>query len=426
MTVPMTRRHRIPGRTARSDLARSLPRAPVAVRRLERADRRRLVHWPLALAAMALSALGVVMVQSAATGPWAGAGFGLRQSIFAGVGSMAMLSFAAVDHRRLRRHVVPVVTMGALALIAVLTPLGTEVRGTKAWFRFGGLALQPSELAKLALILGLAAILDGSWGPDGRLARAGLPAGPIDRRRRAPGPGRFGAGVALLAGYSLLVLAQGESGTVMVYGAVAVGMFAAAGVAWRYLALLVVTGLAVVGLALSAGLLSAYQVDRFEAFLQPGLDPLGSGYNQRQALAAIGSGGLTGAGLFQGPQTQLGYVPDQHTDFIFAALAEELGLIGAAVMLALQGAVLGVTWAVGRHCRDEWGRLLCAGVFSLLAFEVVQNVAMNLRLAPITGIALPFVSYGGSSLLTSMVAVGLVQAVALHHGRQRRQRGSGR
>ena len=237
--------------------------------------------------------------------------------------------------------------------------------------------------------------------------------------RDRPGPGRFAAGVALLGVFGALVLAQGETGTLLVYGAVGLGMFAAGGVAGRYLALLMVTGVVVVGLALSAGMLSAYQVDRFEAFLQPDLDPLGTGYNQRQALTAIGSGGLTGAGLFNGPQTQLGYVPDQHTDFIFAAVAEELGLAGASVLLGLQGAVLGCIWAVGRDCRDEWGRLLCAGVFALLAFEVVQNLAMNLRLAPITGIALPFVSYGGSSMLTSMLAVGLVQAVALHHGRRR-------
>jgi rod shape determining protein RodA len=198
-------------------------------------------------------------------------------------------------------------------------------------------------------------------------------------------------------------------------------MFAAGGVPKRYLALLAVSGVVVVGLVLSAGILPTYQVDRFEAFLHPDADPLGVGYNQRQALAAIGSGGLTGAGLFEGPQTQLGYVPDQHTDFIFAAVAEELGLLGGALVIGLEGLVLGLVWAIGRTCRDGWGQLLCAGVFSLLAFEVVQNVAMNLRLAPITGIALPFVSYGGSSMVTSMLAIGLVQAVALHHGRARRR-----
>lgn len=406
------------------DVAARVGAVPLA--RLERSrsrrDRRRLVHWPLALSAMALGAVGAVMVHSAARGPAGDATFGIRQALFAAIGSMAMLVSAAVDHRRIRRHVVPAVVAALASLVLVLTPAGTEVRGTQGWFRFGGLALQPSEFAKLALIVGLAAILDGSWGPDGRPARAGLPPGPIARPVRRPGPGRFGAAVALLAVFSALVLAQGETGTVLVFGAVGLGMLAAGGVPVRYLVLLAATGITVVWLAISADLLSPYQIDRFEAFLHPEADPLGVGYNQRQALTAIGSGGWTGAGLFDGPQTQLGYVPDQHTDFIFAALAEELGLLGGTAVLALHGAVLGLVWGIGRGCRDEWGRLLCAGVFSLFAFEVIQNVGMNLRVLPVTGIALPFVSYGGSSMLSSMLAVGLVQAVALHHGRSARRR----
>jgi len=373
----------------------------------------------LAFAAIAVGAIGAVMVHSAGRGPTNDPSFGLRQTLFLGVGSTLMLASAAVDHRHLRRHATLVVGVACLGLLLVLSPLGTEVRGTQGWFRFGSLALQPSEFAKLALIIGLAAILDGSWGPDGRPARAGLPPGPMRRGFGRPGPGRFAAGMALLGSFCVLVLAQGETGTVLVYGAVALGMFATGGVASRYLILLVVTGVVVVGLAFSTGIVAEYQIDRFEAFLQPDLDPLGVGYNQRQALTAIGSGGIAGAGLFQGPQTQLGFVPDQHTDFIFAAVAEELGLLGAGLLLGLFGVILVLIWRVGRECRDEWGRLLCVGVFTLLAFEIVQNLAMNLRLAPIVGIALPFVSYGGSSMLTSMLAIGLVQAVALHHGRRR-------
>ncbi|MEL6983228.1 MAG: FtsW/RodA/SpoVE family cell cycle protein [Actinomycetota bacterium] len=368
---------------------------------------------------MAVGTIGTVMVHSAGRGPTNDPSFGLRQTLFLGIGSTLMLASAGVDHRRVRRHVVPIVGLAVAGLLLVLTPLGTEVRGTQGWFRFGSLALQPSEFAKLGLILGLAALLDGAWGPDGRPARAGLPLGPIRRGFGRPGPERFAAGVAMLGVSSLLVLAQGETGTVLVYGAIALGMFATGGVAGRYLVLLVVSGVIVVALAFNNGVVADYQMARFEAFLQPDLDPLGVGYNQRQALAAIGSGGLLGAGLFNGPQTQLGFVPDQHTDFIFAAIAEELGLLGATVVLGLLTAVLGLIWKVGRDCRDDWGRLLCAGVFTMLAFEIIQNLAMNLRLAPIVGIALPFVSYGGSSMLTSMLAIGLVQAVAIHHGRRR-------
>jgi len=230
---------------------------------------------------------------------------------------------------------------------------------------------------------------------------------------------------------TVLVLAQGESGTVLVYCAIALGMMTAAGVQARYLLLLAVSGVAVIGLALSAGVLAPYQVDRFEAFLDADLDPQGVGYNQQQALTAIGSGGLRGAGLFDGPQTQLGYLPDQHTDFIFSAVAEELGFVGAAVVLALEAAILGFVFLIGNDSRDRFGQLLCAGVFSFLAFQVFQNAAMNLRLMPITGISLPFVSYGGSSLLSSLLAIGLVQSVAVHRGshprtrHRRRERESG-
>jgi rod shape determining protein RodA len=296
--------------------------------------------------------------------------------------------------------------------------------------------MQPSEFAKLALIAGLAVILQGS--PRARArpnAGAGglgqLQAPVVDRFVTRPGPSRFGLCLALLGVLTVLVLAQGESGTVLVYCAIALGMMTAAGVQARYLLLLAVSGVAVIGLALSAGVLAPYQVDRFEAFLDADLDPQGVGYNQQQALTAIGSGGLRGAGLFDGPQTQLGYLPDQHTDFIFSAVAEELGFVGAAVVLALEAAILGFVFLIGNDSRDRFGQLLCAGVFSFLAFQVLQNVAMNLRLMPITGISLPFVSYGGSSLLSSLLAIGLVQSVAVHRGshprtrHRRRERESG-
>ena len=275
------------------------------------------------------------------------------------------------------------------------------MRGTQGWFRFGGFALQPSEFAKLALIVSLAVVFQGSP----RARALGTP---------RPGAAKFGLSVALLAVPTLLVLAQGESGTVLVYCAITLGMMTAAGVPARYLVLLAASGLLAISLALSAGVLAQYQVDRFEAFLDADLDPQGVGYNQQQAITAIGSGGFTGAGLFDGPQTQLGYLHDQHTDFIFAAVAEELGFFGAAALLALEAAILFFVYQVGQEARDRFARLLCAGVFAFLAFHVFQNVAMNLRLMPITGISLPFVSYGGSSLVTSLLAVGLVQSVAVH------------
>lgn len=378
----------------------------------------RLLHWPLTGVTVGLSLFGVVMVFSAARGPTGDLGFGARQAVFLGTGSALMVVVARLDYRRLHRWW-PLLLGSALAsLVVVLTPAGTEVRGTQGWFRIGGIAVQPSEFAKLGLIIGLAVILRGA--PQARVhSTPGLrSSSAVDRPVSRPGSHRFGLSIALLGSLSALVLAQGESGTVLVYCAVALGMLTVAGVPKRYLVLLTVSGIVVIGLALTSGILAPYQVDRFEAFLDADLDPQGIGYNQQQALTAIGSGGLLGAGLFRGPQTQLGYLPDQHTDFIFAAVAEELGFAGATAILVLEGAILAFVLLVAVDCRDRFGRLLCAGVFSLLAFQLLQNVAMNLRLMPITGISLPFVSYGGSSLLTSLIAVGLVQSVAVQRGRR--------
>lgn len=381
----------------------------------------RQLHWPLAFATLALGTLGSIMVFSAGRGPTTDLGFGLRQVAFFLIGLGVMSATAALDYRRIQRWYRSLLGLAIIGLVLVLTPLGTEVRGTKGWFRVAGLAMQPSEFAKLALVIGLAIVLQGSPRARARPNAGGRRIGQlqpplVDRFETKPGPSRFGLSIALLGLLSALVLAQGESGTVLVYCAVALGMMAAAGIQARYLLLLAASGVVVIGLALSAGVLAPYQVDRFEAFLDADLDPQGVGYNQQQALTAIGSGGLRGAGLFDGPQTQLGYLPDQHTDFIFAAVAEELGFAGAFLVLALEAVILGFVFLIGNDSRDRFGRLLCAGVFSFLAFQVFQNVAMNLRLMPITGISLPFVSYGGSSMLSSLLAIGLVQSVAVHRG----------
>lgn len=390
----------------------------------------RRLHWPLAAATVVLVVLGAVMVFSAARGPTGDLGFGFRQLGFVGVGIAAMLAVAGVDYRNLHRWFGLLLGSSVLTLILVLTPLGTEVRGTKGWFRLGAFALQPSEFAKLALVVGLAVVLQGSprarAGRGGQMPNSALAPALAEHSLVRLGPSKFGLSVFVLAVPSLLVLAQGESGTVLVYCALSLGMMMTAGIPARYLLLLAASGVVVIVLALSAGVLAPYQVDRFEAFLDADLDPQGVGYNQQQAITAIGSGGLTGAGLFDGPQTQLGYLPDQHTDFIFAAVAEELGYLGAMVVLILESAILAFIYQVGHESRDRFARLLCAGVFALLAFQVFQNVAMNLRLMPITGISLPFVSYGGSSLISSLVAVGLVQSVAIHRSDHRQNRGGKR
>ena len=161
-------------------------------------------------------------------------------------------------------------------------------------------------------------------------------------------------------------------------------------------------------------MLEQTQKDRLTSFLNADADPRGIGYNQRQSVTAIGSGGFTGQGLFEGPQTQYGYLPEQQTDFIFATIGEELGFVGAVSLLLLEGFVLWRILVVAQETEDRFGALICVGVFTMLLFQIVQNTGMTVRLLPITGIPLPFVSYGGSALVTSLVAVGLVQSVAVH------------
>jgi rod shape determining protein RodA len=407
----------------------------------------RALHVPLAVVTALLGVYGVTAVLSAGRGPASDLGLGLRQGLFLAAGLVVMVVVARFDYRMVRRRYPLLLMVTVAVLVLVLTPLGTEVRGTQGWFRVGPVAIQPSEFAKPTLVVGLAAILDraarwagasataplalaqvgaATWGSNARTtgfgpaeATAVEPSTLLDRTpspyavRSATATG-FGLALALFGVLSVLVLAQGESGTVLVYGATTLGVMAVAGIPARYLALTACTGVAVVALAFTTGLLAPYQVARFEAFLDADLDPQGIGYNQQQAITAIGSGGLTGAGLFEGPQTQLGYLPDQHTDFIFAAIGEELGFAGAAAVLVLEAAVLTLVFLIGVEARDRFGRLVCGGVFCLLAFQVFQNVAMNLRLMPITGISLPLVSYGGSSLVATMILLGLVQSVAVN------------
>lgn len=221
----------------------------------------------------------------------------------------------------------------------------------------------------------------------------------------------------MVASLSGLVLAGGETGSVLVYLVAAVGVFVMAGVPKRVLALLFVAAVAAMAIIVSTDVLQPYQRDRLEAFVDLDADPLGAGYNQQQSVTAIGSGGIAGKGLFNGPQTQLRYLPEQQTDFIFAVVSEELGFVGAVAVILAQGLILWRILAVSRAADDPFGSLACIGIFCFLAFQVFQNVAMNLRLMPVTGIPLPFVSYGGSSLLAGFLAVGLVQSVARSRSR---------
>jgi rod shape determining protein RodA len=348
-------------------------------------------HDPLLLgSAGALAALGVVLVGAATRRH--GDAFAARQLLWVTAGAVALTATALVDLRILRRWANAGYLGGLALLVVVLSPLGASTNGAQAWFSVGPLALQPAEVMKPLLVMALAA----------HGARAG---GPLDGRRLL--------GALVLLGLPVgLVFLQPDLGTAMVLVSVTVGVVAVAGARVRHLALLGILGvMAVVGV-LRAGVLAPYQVERLTGFLHQSADPQGASWNLEQSKIAIGSGGLAGEGLFSGSQTRLAYVPEQHTDFVFSVVGEELGLAGGATVLGLFGLLAWRIWRAAWHSADPFGALCCAGVLAMLVFQVTENVGMTMGITPITGIPLPFLSYGGSSMVASFAAVGLAANVA--------------
>jgi rod shape determining protein RodA len=252
---------------------------------------------------------------------------------------------------------------------------------------FGGLSIQPSEFAKLAVVIGMALVV----------------AERSEGRRLRGADGATGADVALMlliAGVpAALILAQPDLGTMLVLSATVFGVLAATGADRRWLLLLGATGVVGAVAAVAGGLLEKYQVDRFMAFTDPTLDPRGAGYNVEQARIAVGNGGFFGQGLFDGSQTRSGFVPEQHTDFVFTVAGEELGLLGVILWRALR---------IAARTDDVFGRVAAAGIACWFGFQAFQNIGMCLGIMPVTGVPLPFVSYGGSSMFASMLAVGLL------------------
>ena len=354
---------------------------------------RRLANldWVLLAAALVASVLGVLLVWSATR---SGAGFAVasRQAVFVVLGVVVALLMASADLGRLRAVTPWVYLVSVAALLAVLTPLGATVNGSRSWIALpGGFTLQPAELAKPALVVGLALLLTTGAG------RRGPP------RDRAVLLALVAAAVPLV-----LVLAQPDLGSAVVLGALAVGVVAVSGARARWVVGLLAFAAAGVAVVLTSGVLADYQRDRLVAFVDADADPQGIGYQTRQVRIALGSGGLLGRGLFAGTQTQGGYVPYDHTDFVFSVAGEELGLVGAALVVALLAVVLWRAVRTGLTAPDEFGVAVAGGVTCWLAFQVFTNVGMNLGIMPVTGLPLPFVSYGGSGTFVAWAAVGLL------------------
>lgn len=367
----------------------------------------RRIDWVLMIAVLALITLGTLLVWSATThredltggDPTA---YLRKQVVNIAIGLVLMVVVLATDHRWVR-IVAPLVYLASIAGLVMVLAIGSTVNGSRSWLQVGGMSIQPSEFAKLAVVIGMAL-----WVAERTDVRRGRPAGPLG--------GSIGdvVGMLVIAGIpGALILLQPDLGTTLVLSATVFGVVAISGAPRRWLALLAGGAATAAVAAVAAGFLKQYQLDRFLAFTNPDLDPRGAGYNVEQARIAIGNGGLFGQGLFDGTQTRAGFVPEQHTDFVFTVAGEELGLVGAGVLIALLGVVVWRALAISARADDVFGRLAAAGIACWLGFQAFQNVGMCLGIMPVTGVPLPFVSYGGSSMFAGLLAVGLLQNIHL-------------
>lgn len=314
-----------------------------------------------------------------------------------GIGLALMIGIIWLGHRTLRTAVPILYGASVFGILLVLTPLGSTVNGAHSWIVLGGgFSIQPSEFVKITIILGMAMMLAARVDagdkehPDHRtvLQALGLAAVPI-----------------------LIVLLMPDLGSVMVMVVIILGALLASGASNRWTLGLVATGTLGAVAVWQLHILDEYQINRFAAFANPSLDPAGVGYNTNQARIAIGSGGLTGSGLFHGSQTTGQFVPEQQTDFVFTVAGEELGFAGAGLIIVLLGVVLWRACRIARETTELYGTVVAAGIVAWFAFQAFENIGMTLGIMPVTGLPLPFVSYGGSSMFAVWAAVGLLQSI---------------
>jgi rod shape determining protein RodA len=346
----------------------------------------------LLITALALSVFGLIMVYSAShnladelTGD---PGFFLNKQIVSlMLGLIAMIVIATFDYRLAK--VYAFLGLGAiLFLLLLVLVIGNERGGAQRWINLFGFEFQPSEFAKITMVAALAAYLSeikGSLRLDHVWKAAGIAMAPM-----------------------ILIFVQPDVGTMMVFVATLIGLLVVAGAKARYIAILVLTAIFLGVIAFHIGIVKDYQIARLTSFLEPENDPLRAGYNRQQAEIAIGSGGLTGRGYLQGTQTNLDFVPEQHTDFVFTVVGEEFGFAGAVFLLGLFGILIWRGFRTALMSRDSFGTLLAAGITAMLAFQVFVNIGMTMGIMPVTGIPLPLVSYGGTAMITNWMAVGLL------------------
>ena len=314
------------------------------------------------------------------------------------IGGLLAYLTTLIDYRLLRAYTPIVWGLAVLGLVAVIIPgIGTTVSGARAWISFpGGFQIQPAELAKIGIIVGISMILaekrDSDKNPTDLdvLKALGIAALPI-----------------------ILILLQPDLGTVVIISAAIVAIIGTSGAPTRWVVGLLLVALVGGFVAVKAGVVSEYQVKRLQSFVDPTADPQMTGYQLRQSRITIGSGGVLGKGLFNGPQTNGRFVPEQQTDFIFTVAGEELGFLGSGFILLCFGLFFYRSFRIAKRTNDLFGRLVVVGVIAWFAFQTFENIGMTMGMVPMTGVPLPFMSYGGSSMFANLIGLGLIQNVHL-------------
>ena len=359
-------------------------------------------HW-LTGAVFGLLGLGTALVYSATKQWFASNGLDpqyylKRHLINIVIGLLLGFGTTLIDYRLLRAYTPIVWGLGVLGLVAVLIPgIGDSVNGARAWIAFpGGFQIQPAELAKISIIVGMAMILAETKESD-----------------HYPTHSDVVKGLIVAAIPVLLIVVQPDLGTTIIIAAAVVTIIGVSGAPARWVIGLLLVAVLGGFVAVKSGVVNDYQVKRLQSFVDPTADPQQSGYQLRQARITIGSGGLFGKGLFNGPQTNGRFVPEQQTDFIFTVAGEELGFLGSGLILLLYAIILARGFAIARRTNDIFGRLVCVGVIAWFAFQTFENIGMTMGLMPMTGVPLPFISYGGSSMFATLIGYGLLQNVHL-------------
>lgn len=361
------------------------------------------LDWILLVAALAVTVFGSMLVWSASKADMATSSdpqsFLKRHLINVVIGVALGFVASRLDYRWLRAYTPIIYGISMFLLVLPFVPgLGARVAGARAWIDLpGGMTVQPSEFAKVAVILMMAVLLS---------EKRDVGSEPRDRDVLLS--------LAVAVFPILIILVQNDTGTVLILGSVALSIIAVSGARTRWVVGLIGTAAISIVLAIQLGLLKEYQVQRLTSFINPSADVTSAAYNANQARIAIGGGGLFGYGLFQGPQTQGKFVPVNESDFIYTVVGEELGFVGALVLILLLAIVMWRAVMIAYRADDMYGRLVATGIVAWLAFQMFENVGMTLGIMPITGIPLPMVSAGGTSMMATWIAVGLLQNVRLH------------